>query len=426
MKQSIPFLIPLLAIVVTAQSERLQAREPGADLAPLVIVGDSISAGHQNSCLLHAQQPNSYASVMARQARVELPLPLIDDPGLPPCLELVSLEPLVIERPLTMPGLRIDPDVAAHNLSVPGMRVVDALKTVPDDAFHGAFGFPFSVIHQQVLLGNSPGSQIDIAESLEPRTVVLWLGSNDVLWALIAADPAFITPREEFERAFEEIVTRLAVTGATVLVGNVPDVGVIPFTRPVEEFLPPDKFELLGVAAGDSVTLPGLALISDIVEGRVPPPLPPGVVLTAGEADQIRGALDEFNAIIRGQVGALRDEGYPVALVDVNAMLDFVDVNGIVLGSHRLTTDFLGGLFTLDGIHPTNTAHAVLANGFINVLNAQFDARIRPVSVGQLNRTLRNDPLVLTDAGRPPTAPGALSEEILRTLDFIRDPIMAP
>lgn len=38
----------------------------------------------------------------------------------------------------------------------------------------------------------------------------------------------------------------------------------------------------------------------------------------------------------------------------------------------RLTTDFLGGFFSLDGIHPTYTGHALLANEFIHVLNAQL------------------------------------------------------
>ncbi len=427
MNWPIRFLIPLFLILAAAQVGRLQAQEIRAGLSRLVIVGDSISAGYQNSCLEHTQQPNGYATLLAQQAGVELPLPLISTPGFPPCLVLHSIDPLIIQRISPVPGLRIDQTVQAYNLSVPGIRVVDALKKIPDDDFHQEFFYPFSLIHQQVLLGHPPGmSQIDIAESLLPTTVVLWLGSNDVLWAVIGADPKFVTEQEVFEDDFAEIITRLAYTGATLVVGNVPDVSVIPFSRPVDEFIPPGLFAVLGVASGDRVTLPGLAIISDIVMGEAAPPLPPDVVLTVYEALEIQEAVDAYNAFIQAQIETLKADGKPVALVDTNAMLSFVENNGVTLAGRRLTTDFLGGLFTLDGIHPTNTAHAILANAFINVLNAEFDAGIRPLSVGRVNRILHEDPLVFKNVGNSVFGPGPRSEEVLRSLDFIREPVMAP
>lgn len=437
MNWPIRFLIPLFLVALAAQIGRLQADEVPADLSNLVIVGDSISAGYQNSCLVHTQQPNGYASLLAKQAGIDLTLPLVEEPGLPPCLELVSLDPPVIIRPTVYPGFRIDPSVQAHNLSVPGMRIVDALKDVPDDTFHDIFGFPFSLIHNQVLQGHSPGkSPVAIAESLMPTTVVLWLGSNDVLWALIGADPIFITPQEIFEVSFKETITRLANTGATVVVGNVPNVSVIPFGIPAEGILssvsentgvPEEVLSvILGIAPGDRVTLPGLGLIPGILGNPSTGPLPPDVVLTAEEAAQIQAAVDNYNDVIREQVDTLREAGHRVALVDTNAMLGFVDLNGVTLGGRRLTTEFLGGLFTLDGIHPTNTAHAILANAFINVLNAEFNANIRPLSVGQINKKLHNDSLVFKNVGRPISVPGSHSVDVLGSLDFIRDPIMAP
>ncbi|MDX1527291.1 MAG: hypothetical protein R3337_01615, partial [Gammaproteobacteria bacterium] len=357
MNWPIRFLIPLFLILAAAQIGRLQADERdddvrGADLSRLVIVGDSISAGHQNSCLLNTQQPNSYASLLARQARVDLPLPLMGAPGLPPCLELASLDPLIIERSSVYPGFRIDPTVQAFNLSVPGMRIVDAQGTAfPSDFREQFFGFPFSLIHQQVLLGHPDGlSQIDIAERLMPTTVVLWLGSNDVLWALIGANPAFITPESYFQYAFHQVLSRLVGTGATVVVGNVPSINSIPFATPAEEVLVPLSEStgisvqilghLLGIGPGDFVTLPGLPLIEEILQTPGSDPLPPEVVLTAEEAAQIQAAVDAYNAFISSEVESLRVDGFAVALVDTDAMLKFVDENGLRLGHRKLTTDF--------------------------------------------------------------------------------------
>ncbi|HYV62622.1 MAG TPA: hypothetical protein VE958_08100 [Bryobacteraceae bacterium] len=71
---------------------------------------------------------------------------------------------------------------------------------------------------------------------------------------------------------------------------------------------------------------------------------------------------------------------------------------GYVTLGQRLSTEFLGGVFSLDGIHPTYTGHALIANEFIRALNTQFAAGIPPVSVGQV---AASDPLVLPGAGHP-------------------------
>ena len=91
------------------------------------------------------------------------------------------------------------------------------------------------------------------------------------------------------------------------------------------------------------------------------------------------------------------------------------------LRRRRLTTDFLGGIFTLDGIHPTNTGHAVIANEFIRALNQGFDAGIRPFSVGEIAHIMHADPLVLPGVRHSPLADPVSALEILRGLDFIRN-----
>ena len=51
---------------------------------------------------------------------------------------------------------------------------------------------------------------------------------------------------------------------------------------------------------------------------------------------------------------------------------------------------FLGGFFSLDGIHPTNTGYAVVANTFIDAMNAAFKTTVADVN---LSTVAAADPL---------------------------------
>jgi hypothetical protein len=67
-------------------------------------------------------------------------------------------------------------------------------------------------------------------------------------------------------------------------------------------------------------------------------------------------------------------------------------VNGYTVGNRKLTTDFLGGLFSLDGIHPTNTGYAIMANEFIKAINQAFGLNVRDANIRDI---AEHDPLVL-------------------------------
>jgi hypothetical protein len=64
---------------------------------------------------------------------------------------------------------------------------------------------------------------------------------------------------------------------------------------------------------------------------------------------------------------------------------------GVEVRGQRLTVGFLGGLFSLDGVHPTNTGYALTANDVIKTINRAFEADVEPVSVEDV---ARHDPLV--------------------------------
>lgn len=183
MTSRIFLFFPAVAAVIGVAAPG-DARADSADLSRLVVVGDSLSAGHQNSCLIATQQVNGYASLVAERAATELPLPLIGAPGAPPCLTLVDPgPPPVVVRISGGFGSRLDPTVRPFNLSVPGARVVDALNPMPDNSFHGIFGFPLAEMAALVVQGHPdlPKSQVDLAVDLAPTALFVWLGSNDVL-----------------------------------------------------------------------------------------------------------------------------------------------------------------------------------------------------------------------------------------------------
>ena len=95
-------------------------------------------------------------------------------------------------------------------------------------------------------------------------------------------------------------------------------------------------------------------------------------------------------------------------LVDIHPLTDDLRERGYVVGGQRLTTDFLGGIFSLDAVHPTNTGYAVIANEFIKALNSQAAAGIPPVNVRDIQRA---DPLVLPGTGHPAASRGQVPAE---------------
>jgi lysophospholipase L1-like esterase len=405
-------LLLSLLLVLPAWADEGRDRGRGhdrADLSRLVVVGDSLSAGFQNGSLLETQQPHGYASLVAAQAGVPLALPLVAAPGFPPISVIAGPPPTLVRLPVTALPARSNPAVQPFNLAVPGHNVQDALMTRPT---------PNPTTAQQILdtlvLG-IPGlavgisrSQVEWAEALHPTTIILWIGNNDALGAATEADTAKLTRVPDFESAYGQVIDRLAATGASLVVANIPDVTVVPFLTSAEDVAAQAGIPIavlpsvLGIGPGDFVTPDAFPLIA-----KHQVPLPANVVLDAREVAEIRAAIDAYNAFI-----ARKAKQHGAALVDIHRTLQRIQKRGIVIGGQRLTTAFLGGLFSLDGIHPTNTGYAVIANRFIHALNRTFDADIRRVRLVDVKT---DDPLVLPGAGQPPRH-DHISPEIARSM----------
>lgn len=369
------------------------------DFTSVVFIGDSLTAGYQNGSLLDTQQVHGYANLIAQQANFRETLPLIAPPGAPAVLELQSIDPLVIVQASGTTTGRDDITVTPSDVGVPGAFVYDVLNTysLPDPTT-GQEEINALVLGYPGLLTGVPNSQYTLAVSQNPTTLFAWIGNNDALIADIASTPLAMTPIDTFQSEYTETIGALAqTTKAKLYVANIPDVTAVPYLvsgleviGQVEEEtqLPEQEVEaILGLLPTDYINLTTYATIPDIVGcalAGTPCPLTSGV-LHAADIVTIQQTVDAYNQIIAGVA-----EGVGAEVVDINSVFADGYANGVTVGGYTGTYAFLGGLFGLDGIHPTNTGYGVLANAFIATINTAEGSNITPVNLTTIAAT---DPL---------------------------------
>ncbi|HUP01893.1 MAG TPA: hypothetical protein VM737_10290 [Gemmatimonadota bacterium] len=379
-----------------------------ADLSRYVAIGNTLTAGFQSAALGEAGQSCSYPLLLAQQVGAEgdFEQPLVSSPGIAAPgsdvgrLELVSLQPLVIERaaPAGQP-LNADLPRPYDNLGVPGALGYEALT-----AESRATSLSGNAFFDFVLRGF--GTWEEQTARRNATFVTVFLGSNEALgYATRGGDPALAPglpiPTASFGLVYDVFIGSLRRTTDQIVLLNVPDVTVIPFMTTIppvvvdpatlQPVLGPggQPIPLIGpdgpLALGDLVTLNALDLLLQGIGvpaavGGSGQPLPNSVVLNASEQAVAAGAVQGYNTVI-GQIAAK----HGLAVVDINAVLADIVANGFLANGQLLTTDFItGGLFSLDGIHPTCKGYGIIANELIAVINAEFGASIPPVSIGDL------------------------------------------
>ena len=70
------------------------------------------------------------------------------------------------------------------------------------------------------------------------------------------------------------------------------------------------------------------------------------------------------------------------ALVDINTFFKGIKSNSIMVQGVKYTADYVsGGIFSLDGVHPSSRGAGIVANEFLRVINAKFGTSIPYVDV---------------------------------------------
>src|SRR2546428_1803796 len=382
------FLIFLTTVFLLAVSLWAQQLSP---FISYIAIGDSLTAGFISGSLNEKGQSAAYPVLLSAQMRTFMFLPLVASPGIPNEIELVSatFPPVLRLKPGVSAG-RTFPLLMPTNLAVPGHTADDALRRrpklpiVPDQPIltNLILGLPGLVVPIA-----PTGSQVELAEFLRPTFVTIWLGNNEILGPATAGN-ANAVPFEQFRAAFGEIINRISATGARMAVANVADVASAALFLTVPDIAgaigaPPALLQAaLGVGPNDLILATGLASVAQILQGQARGPLAPELVLTDDEVKKLRATTKQYNDYI-AQLGA--DKGFPV--VDFNTLGQSIRRSGITVGNLRLTGLPLGGIYSLDLIHPTRTGQAIIANAFITAINAFYKTSLPAVDVAAIAAT---------------------------------------
>jgi lysophospholipase L1-like esterase len=238
------------------------------------------------------------------------------------------------------------------------------------------------------------------AVALRPTAITLWIGSNDVLGAALrgrAVDGVTLTPAASFRDSYAQVVAALKTTTAFIVAANVPDVTTIPFVTTIKPYVtnPATGAPVLVGGSrvpliGPSGALPSTALVTLAAStllaqgigipaslGGTGAPLPDEVILDPTEIAMIQDRVNTNNQAIRDICSAAN-----VPVVDVHEVLATLSTTGIHVGGVTLTSAFLsGGVFSYDGVHPNDIGYALLANEWIEVINARGGS-LPPVDLG--------------------------------------------
>ena len=387
----------LLGLIVTAPL--YGQKQPG--FSRFVVAGDSLSAGYQNSQLIDSGQVHGYANVIATQAGVSLNLPLLPPPGYP--------QITIIQGHAVDTGFDQTPFGALlhkpHTLdfAVPGFTLAALVGLQPFCNPNPADQFyPIEVMASKILnptCSTNPPTELLEAATQRPTTAILWVGSNDALFSLLfgmlPTDPAV------FSGLHGLAATTMANASGHLVMANIPDVTLTAYLTSVPKLAAilnrpvPFVESKLGLNSSDMVTPYAFPLIQAM--GSSLTALPDSdsqgpVVIRAATLATIRADVILYNAAITSEAAAT-----DATLVDIYSLINELAANGVVVGSQKLTTNFMGGLFSLDGVHPTNTGYAIIANEFIKTMNQSLHTDIPYVDVAQVSKT---DPLIFPD-GNP-------------------------
>lgn len=420
-----------------------------ANFTKYVALGNSITAGYQNGTLYESAQVYSYGNLIAKQVGTTFEMPLISDPGLGGRMEVQTLEPFVIYTN-TSSGAPLNSSYPApyNNLGIPGALTYDILfakssTTCASYVFANSPNPYFDLILRNSVL--NLGTPLEQAIAQSPTFITLWIGNNDVLGYATSGgtSPAAPTSTNDFQQLYGGISQGLAQyasqSGAKIVVANIPNVSAIPFFTTVGAQIainPNIPWSALPLGfvyqkAGESGIGSGSATQNDLLTGKVLvtlkgstyaallgqptgkfyrdnnyPALPIGIdttkpfgfhpqnpfpnpfVLDEGEISTANTSVAQYNSIIAGLA-----QNFGFGLVDINSKFNqfrAADFSGgtVINGLTFKTLYVSGGLFGLDGVHPTSQAQGIIANEFIKVINSKFGANIPLVDISSISGSL--------------------------------------
>ncbi|PWS31469.1 SGNH/GDSL hydrolase family protein [Pedobacter paludis] len=288
-----------------------------------------------------------------------------------------------------------------QNLGIPGMRV--------DLAFAGPFSAANPYLERLL-----PDAQVGVTtyfQFIQGRNHTffsLWLGNNDALGYAtnggVTTDATnVLTDKSTFALLYSNLVNSLTAGGQKGIVGTIPDVTAIPYFNTVTVAALLNAAKAINPAAAaiyiqtgtgavraatseDLIRLPfqsaglfGVPNASSIPYGLHPlNPIANNWVLDKDEVAKVKDYVLSYNNTIKSLA-----DSKGLAIADTYTYLNQVKT-GIVINGIGINSAFItGGAFSLDGVHLTPRGNAVIANVFINSINAKYGSTIPIVDVTQ-------------------------------------------
>lgn len=107
-------------------------------------------------------------------------------------------------------------------------------------------------------------------------------------------------------------------------------------------------------------------------------PLADNWVLTKEEIAEVAKATKLYNETIKSL-----SETKGLAILDTEVLMSQIAGVGITANGYTMKSTFVtGGMFSLDGVHPSPRGYALIANKFIEAINLKYGSNMQGVNVG--------------------------------------------
>jgi hypothetical protein len=378
-----------------------------------VAMGASYTAGFQSDSYNEIAQLNGPATWVARQAGAYFPIPLIKMPGLPPeegfeGLDTkgnftVSLGAIATElfTATNFSQFFEDPSVAPYNIAIPGATIQDEVLGPASKSSNSSFVIPltnflFAPYDNNFFETKDIKPEIVMAKELHP-TLIMSTDEygNDLL-------TGGVTPYAQFVEYITQAVSALASTGAQVFLANVPHAFALPsFQQTAINALANCGLTFSDIPGG----IQGLDQVADQdnCAGKFSDNTSAGTCkYNACESlASIDQSIDLFNNEFANAVATYGSTNVHIvpfsALMNGNVQLagqgvtfDSEGFPEYKINNVTLKMRHLGGFYSLDDLHLTNTGYAILAAVFIQTINDTLGTH---VPLPDLPSILAGDPL---------------------------------
>lgn len=282
---------------------------------------------------------------------------------------------------------RQDPDLMPRNLAVGDHGIAHLAYGPPDNDFAKQFMSHLVYDPYGGLTDPVPYSQLELVEDAAP-TLVLCSETygNDAIKSVVMSghiDLDKLTDPAVVEDAAHELADRLAATGAEVFLGNVPDATLLP-------------------AAGEIRRSTEKRARERAIEAGEDPDAAAAEALAEVDADI--AVVQEMGETYAALLQAAADRHDNVHIVDFYAMADQIAAEGLPIGDQVVTAGKFGGLIGVDGIHFTDTGYALMANTFLDAVEAETGVVVPQVDLEAVIAADRHSPAALRAAGLDPDA----------------------